>query len=113
MTTTWNVAARNNAMRHQLNVSKGDAEAVRVDFTPWQEDNATITSATWTLESGSAAISGQALVAGVASALLTFSQAGRSIISILATTATAKKKVWLEVYARDQQLAADDYGAGL
>lgn len=113
MSTDLVVTAKNNPQRFQANLSKGDAEAVEIDFRPWQEDNATITNVTWTLESGSAAISGQTLISGVASALLTFAEAGRSIVSILATTATAKKKVWLEVYARDQQLIVDDYGAGV
>lgn len=110
MSTTFVVSAKNNPALYQLNVSKGDAEPVSVDFSPWEEDNATITSATWTLETGSAAISGTSLTNAVASALITFSDSGKNIISVLATTATAKKKVWLEFLAKEQQLPADDYG---
>ena len=110
MTTEIVVSAKNNVARHQVNVSLGDVEPCEIDFRPWQEDNATITSATWTVESGNVAISGEALVSGLASALLTFASAGRSMISVLATTASAKKKVYLEVYAKDQRLETDDYG---
>lgn len=111
MSTDFVVSAKNNPTRLQSNVSKGDAELYTIDFTPWQEDNDTIISTTWTLESGDAAITGQSLVSGVASALVTFTNSGRNMVSVLATTATAKKKAWIEILARDQQLSVDDYGA--
>lgn len=110
MSTDFVVTARNNPNIFVDNVSKGDAVTYQFDFTPWQEDNSNITSVTWTVESGQAAVSGQALASGVASALLTFSEAGRNIISVLATTATQKKKVWLDVISRDQDLIVNDYG---
>lgn len=110
MSTNFTVTALNNPERFQDKVSKGDAVTYEFDFTPWEEDNHTITNVTWTLESGTAAISGQNLTDGVATALLTFNDTGKSIVSVLATTATEKKKVWLEVLAKDQSLCVDDYG---
>lgn len=110
MSTDFVVSAKSNPSKVSSNVCKGDAVTYEFDFTPWQEDNSTITSVTWTLESGSAAISNKVLTSGVATALVTFTDAGRNIISVLAATATEKKKVFLDVTARDQQLIADDYG---
>lgn len=111
MSTDFYVVAKAKPDRFQDNVSKGDAVTYSVDFTPWQEENSNITSVTWTSGSGQAAISGQVLTSGVATALITFSQAGKNLISVLATTATQKKKVWLEIYAEDVDSEPDDYGA--
>lgn len=114
MATEFYVTAENIPKRYYDITNKGDAVTYSFDFTPWQEDNHAITSVTWTVEAGNVAVSGQALTSGVATALLTFSDAGRSLVSILATTATEKKKVFLEVLARDQlQTFADDYGFGI
>lgn len=111
MSTQYVVTSKLNPARFLDKVSKGDAVTYSFDFSPWQEDNHTIVGTpVWTVESGYASVSGQAIVAGVTTALVTFNQAGRSIISILASTTTEKKKIWLEVYAEDQFLALDDYG---
>jgi hypothetical protein len=111
MSTDFVVAAKNNPSKFTHRVSEDDAVTFTVDFTPWQEDNSNITSVTWTLESGSAAISGQNLTSGIASALVTFSDSGRNIISVLATTASEKKKVWIDIEATDQDKFIDDYGS--
>lgn len=92
------------------NVSKGDAVTYDFDFTPWQEDNHTITSVTWTVEAGNASVSGQNLTAGVASALISFPDSGRTLISVLAQTATEKKKIWLTAVAKDLTGGPTDYG---
>ncbi len=93
------------------NTSIGDVITYRIDATPWEDDNSTITSATWTVEAGQAAISSEAVASGIVSANVTFSQSGKSLISILLTTATQKKKVWLQVLCRDlQNETTDDYG---
>ncbi len=94
-------------------VSEGDAVTFNFDFTPWQEDNNTITGVTWTVESGDVAVSGETLTAGVASALLTFANAGKHLVSITAATGTETRKIWLEVCATDPQQVfdyGDDYG---
>lgn len=110
MSTQFTLLSKTRIDRFIDNVSLDDAVTYEIDCTPWEDDNSEITSATWTVESGQAAISGQSLTDGVVSALLTFSQAGKALISILLNTTTEKKKVWLEVYAKDIQGDMDDYG---
>lgn len=110
MSTSFTVTATSKPNNRTDNVSVGDIVKYEFDFRPWQEDNDTITAVTWTTESGQVAISSQAHTSGVASALLSFPQSGNNLVSVLATTATVKKKVWLEVYARDETSPADDYG---
>lgn len=110
MTTRFYVPAKEAKTLHKDNVSKGDAETYEIDFTAWQEDNTTISSVTWTVESGSVSISGQTLTSGVASALLTFSHEGKQLVTVLADTGTEKKKIWLEIYATDRTIYDGDYG---
>ena len=111
MSVSFTLTSKTRVDSFKDTVSIGDAVTYEFDCTPWQEDNNTISSATWTVESGNASISGQSLVSGVASALITFSQAGKALISLLLTTATEKKKIWLEIRCKDLQAPlGDDYG---
>lgn len=115
MTTNFTLSAKHTADVFTDEVAIGDAVPYRIDATPWQEDNATITAATWTVESGNVSVSGAALSSGIASALLTFNEVGKNVVSILLTTATAKKKIFLTIIARDASIryADSDYGVDL
>ena len=112
MSTKFTVPARVQKDRFNDVVSINDAITYEFDFTAWQEDNNTITSATWTVETGNASVSNESLSSGVASALLTFSESGYSLISILVDTGTEKKKVWLETSTKDMKYEPYDYGLG-
>lgn len=111
MSTAFTITAKGRPDIFSDNVSMGDEVTYSIDFTPWQEANHTITSATWTVEAGNAAVSGDALTSSVATAQVTFSDAGRSLISVLAATATEKKKIWLDLRATDRNCGVVDYGA--
>lgn len=80
------------------------AVPVTVDFSPWAEDGGAITSVTWTVKSGNAAISGQALASNVASAVVTVSDQGYSMIEVLGVGATHTIPFRFSVYARDPAL---------
>lgn len=110
MTTNFVVPSKTRVDTFTDNASIGDVVHYVFDFTPWQDDNAAITAIQWTCEAGGVGISNQLNVAGIVSADITFSQSGKSLISILVTAGTYKKKVWLEVRAKDLQCDVDDYG---
>jgi hypothetical protein len=112
MSTVYKITARSKKNKFNDVVSINDAVQYEFDFSAWEEDNTTITSVTWTTEQGQAGISGQALASGVASALITFNEQGKALISVLADTGTEKKKVWLEVNTKDYENNSDDYGVG-
>lgn len=113
MSTTFTLTSKTRVDTFKDTVSINDVVRYEFDLTPWQEDNDTVTSVTWTVHEGSVGVSGQALASGVASALLTFTQAGKCLIGILITTANEKKKIWLSVRAKDLQSDMfDDYGLG-
>lgn len=111
MSVSFTLTTKTRVDEFKDTASINDAIVYEFDLTPWQEDNATIVSVDWALQSGNAAISDQALVAGVASALVTFNTRGRVIIALLISTATSVKKIWLEVRVKDIHMSmSDDYG---
>lgn len=105
MTFSFVVTNKGNPRQKYFNVEKGDQEQFQIDFRPWQDDNDTITSVTWKVESGMAGLGTQTFNGGIASAILAFPQAGRSIVSALAQTATRSKKMYLNIDAHDETLS--------
>lgn len=89
---------------------KGGAKTYSLDFSQWAQENNTVTSATWTTESGQAAISGQALSNNVATALVTFSESGGSLIKIIADSGTEKFVTFIDVVSKDPNRIVEDYG---
>lgn len=110
MSTAFVLNTKTRNDRFVDNVSIGDVVAYEFDLRPWQDDNDTVTSVTWTSEAGSNGVSNTALSSGVASGRITFNNAGRSLFSLLINTATVKKKIWLEVLVKDRDINMDDYG---
>jgi len=105
MPTNFVVTSKDNPRQQYDEVSKNDSVKYTIDFTPWQDDNDTVTSITWTLESGQASIGTPSTTAAVSSCVISFPQAGRSMISVLATTATLTKKYWMNIMAYDEKLS--------
>lgn len=110
MSTKYKISARSRKNKFVDNVSFKDAVTYEIDFSAWEEDNNTITSVTWTVDYGQVSVSNESLSSGVASALLTFTEQGRNLVSVLADTGTEKKQIWLEIYAKDYEYEPNDYG---
>ena len=111
MATDFTITSENNPQLFRDTTSKGDAVSYSFDFTPWEEDNNTITSATWTVEVGQAVISNETLTSGILTALITTSESGGSLIKLVATTGTQIKSIWLDILAQDFKVlqAGNDY----
>lgn len=85
-------------------VSVGDVVNYELDFAPWLEGKGTIISDVWTVHAGSVGV-----VDTGTDALITFSNAGKSIVSCVVTTSTGEaKKIWLILNAIDRK-GLDDY----
>lgn len=104
------VTANRNRQIERMLAWKNGAEKVQFDFSPWVDDHETVTTVTWTLKSGQAAISGEALASNVASALVTTAEQGASLIQIKATAGTNIYVAHLVVWAKDPEFPANDYG---
>lgn len=89
---------------------KDEVTTYRFNFAQWAEENHAVTGVTWTSKHGSAAISGAALAANVASAQITFGSAGSNLIRIVAASSTETKVIYLDVVAKDPNSPVDDYG---
>ena len=95
----------------QLLQFKGDVKTLSVDFSSWADDNAAVTLSTWTVESGQATLSSKTLTANVASALVTTSTPGSSMLKLVVTDGTRSEAVYIKVKCKDPQTTtSDDYG---
>ena len=110
MTVSFTLASRNKVSTFSDNAHKGDVTNYTLDCSPWAEDNGAMVTAVWTVETGGASISNQTLVSGIAAARVTFNERGYVQLSLLASTATASKKVYLNILVDDETLRGDDYG---
>lgn len=88
---------------------KGEIVPFSFDFSAWADDNAALTSATWTVESGDATVSGTALNSNVATGNVTVSNEGKSLIKVSGTTGTLTKVVYLSIYADEPDSEPFDY----
>lgn len=88
-------------------VSVGDVVKYELDFSPWLEGKGSISDTEWTVHSGSVSVDEDDQ-----SALITFSNAGKALVSCVVTTSTGEaKKIWLILKAIDRK-GIDDYGFG-
>lgn len=111
MATDFTVAASGNPQLFRDVGFKDGAIRYAFDFSPWEEDNGAVTSVTWTVKSGSATVSADTLSSSVARALVTFGDAGGSLIQIKAVTAANGTYVaYLDVLAKDPNGGTNDYG---
>ena len=111
MATEFFITSRNNPRKFIDTAFKGAAVQYTFDLTQWSEENGDITSATWTVVDGQAAVSGASETANVCTALVTFSEAGGNLIKVSATTGSEIYVAYLDVLACDPLEANSDYGS--
>lgn len=110
MSVDFYITARNNPMIFKANAVKGGAIDYTFDFSPWAEEHETVSTVTWTVKNGQAAVSGQTLASNVAQALVTTSEAGGSLIEIKAAGSTETFITHLDILAKDPNRNVSDYG---
>ena len=98
---TFYIADEIRQIARQIVQFEGAVKKLALDFNVWSEDNATVSSVTWSVESGSAGISNEALTSNVASINITTSQAGNSVIKALATDGTNTIPVYIRIKCRE------------
>ena len=90
---------------------EGDVQAIQIDASAWAADNSAVTTATWSIVSGSASVSSTSVASSVASALITTSAIGPSLIKCSLTDGTHTKVVYVKVRASKPFASiTDDYG---
>ena len=112
MATKFTLLSKTISSHFVDDVGVGDVVSYEIDCSPWAYDNADISAATWTLESGSAVISGESVASNVVSATVSFSEESTNLISVLIETAGGiKKKIWITAIAHDENIYTDDYSS--
>jgi hypothetical protein len=108
---SYTVKSNRNQQLRSLLAFKGESQTVEYDFTPWEEDNGSVSSVVWTVKSGQAGVSNESLASSIASALITTSDAGSSLITLTATSSTGEVLVTtLRVVSKDPEYRINDYG---
>lgn len=107
---TYTITPTRTRRLHSRVMFKGGAETVKFDYSPWAEDNGTVTGVTVTVEAGDASITNETLASDVKSMLVTTSNEGWSLIKLVATDGTNKDVQYLEVVSKDPERQVSDYG---
>lgn len=102
-------ANRNLQVRNAL-AFKGEAQTIQFDFSPWEDDNGSVSSVTWEVKSGNASISNESLSSSIASMTLTTSDTGSSMIKLTATAGNNTFVTHLRVLSKDPDVITEDYG---
>jgi len=89
---------------------KGESQTVEYDFTPWETDNGSVSSVEWIVESGQASISGESLSSGLASAVISTSESGSSLIKVTATAGSNVFVTHIRVVSKEPFVYDEDYG---
>jgi len=104
MSQTFTVTSIRNRELETVLLMDGQSETISFDLSPWEADNASVSAVTWSVESGSISISGESLSSSVASALITGSSAGKSLVKLTCTTTSPVLILYLVVFVRDPQV---------
>ena len=104
------IQAFQNPLTFKDSVNIDSAKTYNIDYSAWSEENNNISTMTWTVKSGNAAVSNKTLSSNVATALITFSQVGKSLIQIKADSGTEIFTTYLELLVKDPNMAfVNDY----
>lgn len=108
---TYYITSERIREHHSHTMYKGQSELIKFDYSEYAEVNGAITTVTWSVEYGDAALSGKSLASNVAQAQCTTANPGKSLIKVTATDGTDIDIQWLEVYVKDLTVNyTDDYG---
>jgi len=99
-------------VRQMLHFKGDTSKRHTCDFSSWADDNGDVTAVVWTIESGQASISSEALANNVATIRVTTSEAGNSMLKAIASNANQSEAVYARLRAKDPQTieAIEDYG---
>jgi hypothetical protein len=111
MSKKFIITAENNPNRFYDFAFKNEARIYSFDFSPWAEDNSTVTAVTVTIKAGSATAGAVPPVSSnVATFLLTTSDVNGVLLEIKATAGTEVYICYLDIIIRDpQDTHGDDY----
>lgn len=105
---SFTVRSNRKQQSRQLFAYIGESNTIEYDFAPWETDNGSVTSVTWSTELGQAGITNESLASSTASATVTTNQEGKSLIKIAATAGNNTFATYLHVLSRDPKNLYND-----
>ena len=110
--TAFFIMAETRVQERKILHFKGDIKKHTFDFSSWVDDNGTVTSVTWTVESGQVTITSEALASNVNTLVLTTNEPGTSMIKGIATDGTHSEVIYVRIKTKDPQAlwVIPDYG---
>lgn len=104
------VKSNRNQQVRSLLAFKGESQTIEYNFLPWEDDNGSVTTVVWTLKTGTASISNEALASSLATASIATTDVGSSLITITATSGNNILVTTLRVVSKDPEFRIHDYG---
>jgi len=104
------IPAHRQRQLYRLLAYEDQAQTVSIDMSPISDDIGDISAVTWTVKDGNATIAHEDLTSNVASAVITTSDIGRSMIQLQATAGNNIEVVYLLVHAKNFRAIHWDYG---
>lgn len=103
------VAYSRNNKPHIVRQFKGEEKPFSIDLTKVEQDIGTVLSATWTVSSGSAVITDEALASSKATANIETNQEGRQLIRVLCESAGSAHIAYISIKVIDPDSTSKDY----
>ena len=90
---------------------KGDVKTLTINYGPWADDNANVTTVTWSVEKGQASIVSNSLTDNEARVTISTHESGNSIIRATATDGTNTNIFFIRIKTKDPSidLGCSDY----
>ena len=107
---TYVVTANRNRQTERALGFKGERVSVKFKLGPWEDDNGAVSTVTWTVKNGQASIGSEALSSSIASAVLTLSEIGHTVIEFKAAGADNTHVQYLNVLTKRHKTYGEDYG---
>lgn len=107
---TYTVTSNRKHQVRSLLMFEGETQTIKYDVSPWETDNGTVTAVTWTVKSGDASIANETLTSSVATAEITTSNTGKSMIKLTLTAGNNTYITHLHVHTKDPDVITNDYG---
>jgi len=89
---------------------KSQTETYTVDYSPWSDDNGTVTTVTLSLESGQASIGNESLTSNIKTFTIQTAETGASMLKLSATAGNNVDVMYLYVFSKDPIALTEDYG---
>lgn len=107
---TYRIKSNRKQHINTLRSNKSETHTIQLDYRPWEDDNGTVSSVSWTVKSGQVTIANESLSSGIAEATILTSEIGSAMVKIEATAGNNILNHYLKIHTKDPNTVTNDYG---